>query len=79
MLWVRADRRDRIRPLVISHGANEPLEGRARFRLEFDWTGTGDPTPALALADAIDWMGAHGAGRLAGGHGREPCPGAGRP
>lgn len=58
MLWVRADRRDRIRPLVISHGANEPLEGRARFRLEFDWTGTGDPTPALALADAIDWIGA---------------------
>ncbi len=58
MLWVRADRRDRIRPLVISHGANEPLDGRARFRLEFDWTGTGDPTPALALADAIDWMAA---------------------
>lgn len=58
MLWVRADRRDRIRPLVVSHGANEPLAGRERFRLEFDWTGTGDPTPALALADAIDWMAA---------------------
>ena len=25
ILWVRADRRERIRPLVISHGANEPL------------------------------------------------------
>jgi len=62
VLWVRADRRDRIHPLVISHGANEPLEGRERFRLEFDWTGTGDPTPALALADAIDWMAAQDPG-----------------
>jgi len=56
VLWVRADRRERIHPLVVSHGANEPLEGRARYRLEFDWTGTGDPTAALALAAAIDWM-----------------------
>ena len=62
VLWVRADRRDWIHPLVISHGANEPLEGRERFRLEFDWTGTGDPTPALALADAIDWMAAQDPG-----------------
>ena len=62
VLWVRADRRDRIHPLVISHGANEPIEGRERFRLEFDWTGTGDPTPALALADAIDWMAAQDPG-----------------
>ena len=58
VLVVRADRRTLIRPLVVSHGANEPLLGRERFRLEFDWTGTGDPTPALALADAIDWMAA---------------------
>lgn len=63
MLWVREDRRDRIHPLVISHGANEPLEGRARYRLESDWTGTGDPTPALALPDGIDWM----AGQVDGG------------
>jgi len=56
VLWARADRRERIHPLVVSHGANEPLEGRARYRLEFDWTGTADPTAALALADAIDWM-----------------------
>ena len=62
MLWVRADRRERIHPLVVSHGANEPLDGRARFRLEFDWTGTSDPTGALALADAIDWMAAQDPG-----------------
>ena len=57
-LWVRADRREGVRPTVISHGANDPRTDRARFRLEFDWMGTGDPTPALTLPAAIDWMGA---------------------
>jgi len=57
MLWVRADRRDAIHPLVVSHGANEPLAGRTRFRHEFDWTGTTDPTGYLTLPDAIAWMG----------------------
>jgi isopenicillin-N epimerase len=56
VLWVRADRRDRIHPLVVSHGANEVLTDRSRFRAEFDWTGTGDPTPALTLPHAIRWM-----------------------
>lgn len=58
ILWVRADRRDRIHPLVVSHGANEPAGGRPRFRAEFDWTGTADPTPSLTLPAAIDWMAA---------------------
>ena len=58
ILWVRDDRRERIHPLVISHGANEPLTDRTRFRLEFDWTGTADPTPYLTLPAAIDWMAA---------------------
>jgi isopenicillin-N epimerase len=58
VLWVRADRRDRIHPLIVSHGANSPIVDRSRFRLEFDWTGTPDPTPYLALPDAIDWMAA---------------------
>ena len=56
VLWVREDRRDRIHPLVVSHGANAPLEGRTRFRHEFDWVGTTDPTGFLALPAAIDWM-----------------------
>ena len=52
-LWVRADRRDGISPLVVSlgHGVSRP--GRSRFRLEFDWTGTADPTPWLAVPEAI--------------------------
>ena len=56
ILWVRADRRDAIRPLVVSHGANDPRADaglRSRFRLEFDWPGTVDPTPYLAAADAV--------------------------
>jgi isopenicillin-N epimerase len=56
VLWVRADRRDRIHPLVVSHGANTPLADRSRFRLEFDWMGTPDPTPWLSLPAALDWM-----------------------
>jgi isopenicillin-N epimerase len=56
MLWVREDRRDRIHPLVVSHGANAPLDGRSRFRREFDWVGTADPTGYLTLPAAIDWM-----------------------
>lgn len=61
-LWVRADRRDGIRPTVISHGANDPRTDRPRFRLEFDWTGTADPSAALALPAAIDWMAAQDPG-----------------
>jgi len=55
---VRADRRDRIHPIVVSHGANTPIIDRSRYRLEFDWTGTPDPTPSLTLPMAIDWMAA---------------------
>ncbi|HUP55061.1 MAG TPA: aminotransferase class V-fold PLP-dependent enzyme [Methylomirabilota bacterium] len=55
-LWVRADRRERIHPSIVSHGANATRIDRPRFRLEFDWVGTGDPTPALTLPAALDWM-----------------------
>jgi isopenicillin-N epimerase len=57
-LWVRADRRAAVHPTVISHGANNPRTDRSRYVLEFDWVGTMDPTPALSLPAAIDWMGA---------------------
>jgi isopenicillin-N epimerase len=55
-LSVAADRLDRIRPLSISHGANAPLNGKTRFRVEFDWTGTDDPTAFLSVPAALEVM-----------------------
>lgn len=57
-LWVRGDWRERTHPLVTSHGASMPLIDRSRFRLEFDWTGTGDPTAWLSIPAAITAVGA---------------------
>jgi isopenicillin-N epimerase len=57
MLWVRTDLRASVHPLVVSHGANEDRPERSRFRLEFDWTGTADPSPYLSLPAAIRYVG----------------------
>ena len=56
-LWVRRDRRGEVRPLTISHGASASHPGRPRFRMEFDWTGTSDPTGWLTVPKAIEYLG----------------------
>jgi isopenicillin-N epimerase len=72
-LHARRDRQPGIRPNTISHGANALLDalsagpagsaGLSRFRAEFDWQGTLDPTPWLAAADSLRFL----AGLVGGG------------
>jgi isopenicillin-N epimerase len=57
LLYVRKDRQPLIHPLVISHGANANRQDRSPFRLEFDFTGTQDPTAWLVIPEAIKFMG----------------------
>jgi isopenicillin-N epimerase len=52
-LYVRRDRQDQIHPLITSHGRTTPRTDRSRFRLEFDWCGTSDPTGWLCVPSAL--------------------------
>ncbi len=54
-LHVRKDLRTRVRPAVTSLGYSEEASP-ARFRAEFDWTGTSDPTPWLTIPAALDTL-----------------------
>jgi len=56
-LHVRPDRQRETHPVTISHGYNMPEENRTRFLMEFDWTGTADPTAYLCVPEAIRFMG----------------------
>jgi isopenicillin-N epimerase len=56
-LYVRANRRYEIHPAIISHGLNSTRRDRSRYHIEFDWTGTFDPTAWLAVPEALRFIG----------------------
>jgi isopenicillin-N epimerase len=56
-LYVRRDRQAQVKPLAISSGASESRTDRSRFRLDFDWNGTFDPSAWLTIPAAIDGLG----------------------
>lgn len=55
-LFVQPELQAQVRPNAISHGANQDCGNRSRFLTEFDWTGTHDPTPLLAIPTAIQFL-----------------------
>ena len=56
-LHVRKDRQGPIHPLILSHGYNSPRTDRSKFRLEFDYVGSLDPSPWLCTPDAAAVVG----------------------
>jgi isopenicillin-N epimerase len=55
-LWVRRDKQTGVHPTAISHGFASLRQDRPRFLMEFDWTGTDDPTPYLCVPDSLGFL-----------------------
>lgn len=55
-LYTREDKRKTTKPVTTSHGANSPRTDRSRYLIEFDWTGTTDPTCLLVVPTAIELL-----------------------
>lgn len=55
-LHIREDKRDKISPLNIGHGYSSDLPAAEKFRFEFDWSGTRDPSPWLCIPFSIGFF-----------------------
>lgn len=55
-LFIRADRQKDFRPLALSNNAEKPRPGRKHLLTEFDYVGTSDLTPFLAIPAALKTM-----------------------
>jgi isopenicillin-N epimerase len=58
-LYARRERQDLLEPLVVSWGWESDEPGPSRFVDEHEWTGTRDPSAALAVPAALDFLRAH--------------------
>ncbi len=56
MLYVRPDLQDRMHPLATSHLPGDFDSGQTPFRIEFQWSGTPDPTAALSVSRAGEYL-----------------------
>ncbi|MCC6678767.1 MAG: aminotransferase class V-fold PLP-dependent enzyme [Phycisphaerales bacterium] len=55
-LFIRRDRQQNFRPLVLSNFAEKPKPGRPFLHTEFDYIGTDDYSACLAIGDAVEFM-----------------------
>lgn len=55
-LHIREDRKDRIKPLTIGHGHSSVASKQEKFRFEFDWQGTHDPSAFFSIPTALEFM-----------------------
>ena len=55
-LHIREDRKHLIKPLNIGHGYSSDGTDQEKFRFEFDWPGTQDPTAWLCIPFALKYM-----------------------
>ncbi|MCC9657464.1 aminotransferase class V-fold PLP-dependent enzyme [Rhodopirellula halodulae] len=55
-LHVAAEHQSEVLPSIISHGANLEGFGPTPFQSQFNWPGTFDPSPLIALPTAIDFL-----------------------
>jgi isopenicillin-N epimerase len=77
-LHVRRDRQDRIRPLVVSHGASSPRTDLSRFA--WNSTGWGPTTPPHPCASGVPELPGHAGARWnPRPHAAQPGAGAGGP